>query len=400
MNRRTFLASSSYLLANACLKPLLSLHAAPLGSGRTVRVAVIGHTGRGNYGHGLDTMWLRVPSAQIVAVSDPDPTGLSSAQKRLGSIPGFTSYREMLESTRPDLVAICPRHIDQHHAMLLDAIGSGARGIYMEKPFVRTPAEADEVLQKSLEHGVKIAIAHRNRYHPAVPVLANRIAAGDFGTPLEIRARGKEDHRSGGLDLWVLGSHVLNLATAFAGPPKACTATVLEKDRPSQSSDVRNGEEGVGKIAGDEIHARFEMESGIPLFFESKRHTTRKPANFGLQITCSDALIDLRVDTEPLVHVLLGNPFDPSLGSRQWLPFSSGGLGVPEPHPDISGWVAGHLGPAHDLITCMDSDKRPLCDAEAGRQTVEMIQAIFTSHRASGCRVTFPLPHRGNAFDA
>ncbi|MFN5897235.1 MAG: gfo/Idh/MocA family oxidoreductase, partial [Planctomyces sp.] len=26
-----------------------------------VRVAVIGHTGRGNYGHGLDTMWQQIP---------------------------------------------------------------------------------------------------------------------------------------------------------------------------------------------------------------------------------------------------------------------------------------------------------------------------------------------------
>jgi hypothetical protein len=46
------------------------------------RIGVIGHTGRGNYGHGLDTVWLEMPDSEIVAVADADPTGLAAAQKR------------------------------------------------------------------------------------------------------------------------------------------------------------------------------------------------------------------------------------------------------------------------------------------------------------------------------
>ena len=34
------------------------------------RVAVIGRTGKGNYGHGLDTVWLNNNRAEIVAVAD------------------------------------------------------------------------------------------------------------------------------------------------------------------------------------------------------------------------------------------------------------------------------------------------------------------------------------------
>ena len=34
------------------------------------RVAVIGHTGRGNYGHGLDVVWREIANVQIVAVAD------------------------------------------------------------------------------------------------------------------------------------------------------------------------------------------------------------------------------------------------------------------------------------------------------------------------------------------
>ena len=38
----------------------------------TYRVGVIGHTGRGNYGHGLDVVRNSLPGCEIVAVADAD----------------------------------------------------------------------------------------------------------------------------------------------------------------------------------------------------------------------------------------------------------------------------------------------------------------------------------------
>ena len=40
------------------------------------RAAVIGHTGRGNYGHGLDVVWNSFPGCEIVAVADADEPGV------------------------------------------------------------------------------------------------------------------------------------------------------------------------------------------------------------------------------------------------------------------------------------------------------------------------------------
>ena len=40
---------------------------------RKYRVGVIGHTGRGNYGHGLDTVWGHLPGCELVAVADAIP---------------------------------------------------------------------------------------------------------------------------------------------------------------------------------------------------------------------------------------------------------------------------------------------------------------------------------------
>ena len=43
------------------------------------RIAVIGHTGRGHYGHGLDRVWLELPQCEIAGVADADPQGLKAA---------------------------------------------------------------------------------------------------------------------------------------------------------------------------------------------------------------------------------------------------------------------------------------------------------------------------------
>ncbi|MFM7864086.1 MAG: Gfo/Idh/MocA family protein, partial [Planctomycetaceae bacterium] len=218
----------------------------------------------------------------------------------------YADYKTMLAEQRPEVVAIGPRHVDQHREMLLAAIRHGVKGIYIEKPFVRTPAEADEVLQAAAAAGVRIAVAHRNRFHPVLPVLQKLLTDGVIGRVLEYRGRGKEDARGGALDLWVLGSHVLNLAAYFGGPPQAVSAVLLQDGRTVQRGDVREGAEGIGLLAGNELHARFELQSGIPFFFDSLQHARRRdtatdrPASFGLQIIGTEGVIDLRADQHPL----------------------------------------------------------------------------------------------------
>ena len=83
------------------------------------RVAVIGRTKRGNYGHGLDKVWLDVDQAELVAVADEDPAGLKEASQRLGVKAAYSDYRQMLEKERPQIVSVAPRWLDCHHDMVL-----------------------------------------------------------------------------------------------------------------------------------------------------------------------------------------------------------------------------------------------------------------------------------------
>ncbi len=386
MNRRAFLATSF----------VSSLSAPALWSAATTksRVAVIGHTGRGNFGHGLDSMWLDIPETEIVAVADADAKGLAGALKKLKLDRGFADYRKMLTEIHPDIVAIGPRHIDQHHEMALAAIEAGVRGIYMEKPFMPTLTQADEIIAACEKHGTKLALAHRNRYHPVLPLLKKLIAEGTIGRPLEYRVRGKEDARGGSLDLWVLGSHLFNLVHYFAGEPLACMATVYQDSRLVTKADVKEGAEGIGPLAGNEVHARFEMADGLPAFFDSVQNAGTKTAGFGVQIIGTEGIIDLRIDEEPVAHFLAGSPFDPVAEPRAWVPITTAGIGKPEPLENMRKLVGGHVAPGRDLLAAIAEGREPLCSAKDARVTLEMTMGIFESHRLQGQRVELPLKDR------
>ena len=354
---------------------------------RPLTVGVIGHTGQGNYGHGEDTVWFKIPQTKIVAVADADPKGLADAAQRLGGVKAYADYKVMLAETKPDIAAICARHIHEHRDMIVAAVGAGVKGIYIEKPFVRTLAEADEIVKLCAGKGVRLAIAHRNRYHPVIDVVKQLVASGEIGELKEVRVRGKQDHRGGGLDLWVLGGHGFNLATLFTGAAISCEATILVEGRPATKADIRPGDEGVGLIVGDEIHARYETRSGIPLYFDSKKGTPAKGTPFGARLIGTKGVISLQIDEEPLAIL-----------ERDGVktPITTAGIGKPEPIKDINQVNGGHHGAVRDLLAAIAEKRAPLCGPEAGRETVELTLAVFASFVADGKKVALPLAGRAH----
>ena len=354
---------------------------------RPLTVGVIGHTGQGNYGHGEDTVWLKIPQTKIVAVADADPKGLADAAQRLGGVKAYADYKVMLAETKPDIAAICARHIHEHRDMIVAAVGAGVKGIYIEKPFVRTLAEADEIVKLCAGKGVRLAIAHRNRYHPVIDVVKQLVASGEIGELKEVRVRGKQDHRGGGLDLWVLGGHGFNLATLFTGAAISCEATILVDGRPATKADIRPGDEGVGLIVGDEIHARYGTKSGIPLYFDSKKGTPAKGTPFGARLIGTKGVISLQIDEEPLAIL-----------ERDGVktPITTAGIGKPEPIKDIKQVNGGHHGAVRDLLAAIAEKREPLCGPEAGRETVELTLAVFASFVADGKKVALPLAGRAH----
>jgi predicted dehydrogenase len=370
---------------------------------RKYRIGVIGHTGRGNYGHGLDAVWLELPDCEIVGVADADERGLQAAVKRLGAPQGFSDYCQMLDETKPDIAAVCPRWIDQHRDMVLAAVERGIH-VYMEKPFCRTLQEADEIAAACERNDVKLAIAHQTRYSPKLQVVRDLLYEGAIGDVLEMRGRGKEDRRGGGEDLWVLGSHVMNLIHTLGGEPSWCFASVLQDGRPVAKEHVAPGNEGIGLLAGDTLHAMYGLDDGVAAYFDSHRHaggpgaqTTKPGQRFGLQIFGSAGILEIRTGHLPEVYILQDPSWSPARSGRQWVPVSSAGIGKEEPLRD-GGLHGGNILACLDLLAAIEDDRLPECNVYEARMTVEMIAAVFESHRVGG-PVTLPLNNRRNPLE-
>ncbi len=362
---------------------------------KTYRVGVIGHTGRGNYGHGLDRVWLDIKGAEIAAVADANEKGLIAAKKRLRVEKGYTDYRKMLDESKCDLVSICPRWLDQHCDMVVAAAERGVRGIYMEKPMCRDLVEADKMVAACEKNKVKLAISFQTRYSPKIPVIQELIKSGRIGRILEIRGRGKEDRRGGGEDLWVLGTHVMDLIRLFGSNATRCSARLYQGGEPVTKADVRIGPEGIGPLAGDEVHASYRMSSGITAYFDSIRNTGGQPRRFGLEIRGSRGIIQMfDPGYLPTAHLLEDSSWTPARTGSKWIPISSQGAGKPETLKD-GGLHMGNILAVKDLIEAVEKDRQPVSNIYGARSATEMIAAVFASHLANAT-VTIPLKNREN----
>src|SRR5579884_4266102 len=237
------------------------------------RVAVIGRTGKGNYGHGLDVVWKALDNVEIVAVADEDEKGRAAAAARLGAANAYADYRKMLDKERPQVVSVADRHLDQHRDMVVACARAGA-SVFLEKPMARTLEEADEMVRACETHHVKLALAHQTRYSPRLKVIRELLADGRLG------------------DLLVLGTHLFDLMRLLAGEPHWCFARVLHNGKPATRADVREGGEGMGPVLGDAIHATYGFDRGIIGTFASHRARAGAGARFGLWLYGSKGVVN------------------------------------------------------------------------------------------------------------
>ena len=374
---------------------------------KTYRAAVIGHTGRGNYGHQLDLAFQGLPGVQVIAVADPDADGRAAAAKRTQASHSYADYREMLAAVQPDLVSVCPRWVDEHHDMVIACAQAGVKGIFCEKPFARTLAEADAMLAACERHNTKLAVAHR-RANPYELHAKRLIEEGLIGDVQMIRRHGKADHRAGAMDLIVLGTHLLDDIRFFAGSEvQWAHAHVTQDGREVTTADILAGDEGVGLIAGNGLAAYFVFRNGVTAHFDSYRSDdadTREQVNWlGIEIHGSAGILSLR--GAPLGE-LYCYPY------RLWLPGDRDGswerITLPEwdyksdgqPRSPNEKFQLNNRLFVEELIRAIEEDRevQAVTSGHDARAVLEMIMAIHESQRVRG-RVYFPLLNRDNPYE-
>ncbi len=357
------------------------------------RVGIIGRRGHGDYGHGVDTVWKDIPRAEVIAVADADEKGRTDAAKRTGAANAYADFREMLDREKLNVVAVCPRWIDCHHEMVMACAEHGCH-IFMEKPFCRTLEEADDIVRALEMRHLKLAIAHQTRWSPVLDRAIALIAQGEIGEVLELRGRGKEDARGGGEDLWVLGSHIMDLMRAFAGDPISCYGEVTIANRRITKKDVADGKEGIGPLAGDGVQAMFTFNKGVIGHFASRRNMGSNPSRFGIKVFGTKGVIEMVTGYLNPGHILRNGSWSPGRSNSKWEQFTSAGINQPEPlKGDAS--HSGNVAAVNDLFDSIEQDKQPKCGAYEARGTIEMIAAVFESHRQRG-PVPIPMKNRKN----
>lgn len=356
------------------------------------RAAVIGRTGRGDYGHNLDVAFADQPKLTLVAVADEDPKGLAAAAKRLKLERGYADYREMLDREKPQFVAVAPRWIDCHKEMILACVERGIH-VLSEKPLAPDLAQADAIVAACERAHVKLAVAFQTRYSPRFQRVKELIDAGTIGEVLELRGRGKDDHRGGGEDLLVLGPHAVDLFRGLLSEASWCFARVTENGAPITRASVRPGAEGLGPLAGDRIDAMYGFR-GTPVVAHFATAKPREGANtrFGVWIFGSKGMIALQTGRLPPAFLLASPDWSGAEKKVPWVEITSAGLGKPEPITNTSTNEANRLIVA-DLIRAVETDTQPRASVYDGRAALEMLLACHAS-QAKGGPVALPLVDR------
>lgn len=385
-SRRHFIATSGASLAAGALR------AAP--ASQTRKAAIIGHTGAGDYGHGIERVFQGMPDVTVVAVAGPDDTGRAKAKAACGAAKDYADYRDMLAKEKPDLVAIGPRWATEHHAMAMAALESGAH-LYLEKPFTITLAEADDIVGLARKKNLRVAVAHVTRMAPGVLRLEKALREGLIGDMLEIHTVGKMGSRAGGQDMMVLGLHVFDLARLFAGDVRWCQASICHQGKPATVAEAEESpSDKVGPVVGDDIFAHFAMESGVNVTFRSRVGLEKAAGPFGMEIFGTKGIIRLNSGFAPGISLLKEPNRSATARVENWQNWNGGVDPASETtFEGLTGYDASHRRVVRDWLQAIDENREPLGSGERAMKAIEMAHGVFEAG-IEGKRVGFPLVKR------
>ena len=123
---------------------------------------------------------------ELVGVAEPHEPNLQHAIRRF-HVAGFDDYRQMVEHTLPDLVAVVvPTYL---HFEVASYLLDRGINVLLEKPMTSGVEEAEALIQLAAIRGVKLAIGHIERFNPAVIEVKRHLVAGELGQMFHLHAR-------------------------------------------------------------------------------------------------------------------------------------------------------------------------------------------------------------------
>lgn len=292
----------------------------------------------------------------------------------------YQDYKQMLaEHPEVELVAIATES-GKHAQIALDCIDAG-KNLIIEKPMAMAMADADEIIRRADEKGVKVSACHQNRFNVAIQKLREALEAGRFGklSHGSIHVRWNRDHgyydqaswrgtweQDGGclmnqcihgIDLlrWMMGDEVVEVY----GTTRQQFHDYLEAEDVGMAV-VKFANGAVGTIEGTTNVYPRNLEETLYLFG-------------------SDGTV--KVGGTSTNNIDVWDFADETEADQQ-------NKGLEEATSNVYG--NGHTALYADVIDAIESDRAPYVDAVAGRNALEMILSIYKSQK-TGEPVRLPL---------
>jgi predicted dehydrogenase len=178
----------------------------------------------------------------------------------------------------------------------------------------------------------------------------------------------------------------------LSGDPQWCFARVTHQGKPLAREHIRDGAEGIGPLGGDTLTASYGFGPGVIGTFGSLPARHGVGARFALHVYGTKGAISLGTGTLPPAYLLEDPSWTLFQNGGRWLPITSAGVDRPEPLADASHRYGNTLIVA-DLIRSVESGGEPLDSVVDGRAAIEMIMAVYESHRQKA-PVALPLRER------
>ena len=147
-------------------------------------------------------------------------------------------------------------------------------------------------------------------------------------------------------------------------------------------------------MPGDHIVASYGFDRGVVGHFATQKCTRGKgdADRFGLTILGTRGVIQLTTGSLPPAYFLADPGWFPGRSRANWQEITSAGIGKPETLKD-GGLGQGNIWIAQDLMEAIEKDRQPKGSIYDGRAALEMIMAVYESHRVRG-PVEVPLRNR------
>lgn len=120
---------------------------------------------------------------EIVGICDVLQEKMVALEKKIDNISQkyskYLNYKEMLSETHPELVSIATES-GNHAEIALYCINEGIN-VIIEKPIAMSISDADKIIESAKKKGVKVSACHQNRFNVAIQYLREAVEIGRFG---------------------------------------------------------------------------------------------------------------------------------------------------------------------------------------------------------------------------